>query len=164
MPLGGQHLLQLAAAGHQPRYGPRRSIRQRSHFGLDRLAKVRQDGCVQPVGLGQLAGRTCETAHLARIDDDHRQLLGAERRGRADLETTSGLGHDALGRQRDTAVDQLANARGVIAHRPARSTRTHRHIQLSIADIGLPSARCILSRARAYLPGARPRTRHPRHW
>ena len=90
MPFGGQHLLQLSTPPHECRQRPRRGIRQRSYFGLDRLAEVRQNLRVQTVGLGQLPSCTCEIPHLAWIGDDHRQLLGAERRGRAGLEAAGG--------------------------------------------------------------------------
>ena len=92
--LGGLHGDQLASAGGQggelgarrigrdPRLGPHRGCERGDHLGID------------PIGLGQPAGRAREVADLARIDHgDPMPQLGQQRRDLV-LQAAGGLEHD----------------------------------------------------------------------
>src|SRR5689334_25071489 len=159
MLLGDQHLLELSTARHQQRQGACRGVGQRPYVGLDSLAKVRQDGCIQTVGLGQLSSRTRKIAHLAWIDDHHRQVLGGQRRRDTNLKATRRLDHNALRRQCHAPLHQRIDARGVMVRLPAHATWTNRYIQFSFADIDADPTgllRHVPTAAPAFSTSARP--------
>ena len=73
------HLDDLAAARHQLTQGLRLGIGNRSRRRLDRLGEMGDSCSIDPVGLGQFAGRAGEIADLARVDDSHRQARCGKR-------------------------------------------------------------------------------------
>ena len=94
LPLAGLHGDQLAPAGGQGGKVGARRIGHDPGLGPHRLGKGRDHRGIDPIGLGQPAGRAGEVADLARID--HRDPMPQLRQQGRDLvlQAAGGLEHD----------------------------------------------------------------------
>ena len=119
LPLGDDHLDDLAAAGDEIGQELGRLVGQRPRLGLGRLGEVGDHGGIDRVGLGALAKRLGEGADLGRIDDDHRQPGGGQCRRHDGLEAAGGL-------QRDDHAARAPSAVPTSRSRPARCARRRR--------------------------------------
>ena len=89
--LGDDHVDDLPPARHQIGQQPRGFIGQRPRLGLGGLREMRNHSRIDRVGLGPLADRLGEGAHLGRIDDHNRQTSGGESRSHHRLEASGGF-------------------------------------------------------------------------
>jgi len=100
VPLGVQHLEQLAPPREQRFEGLSLGVRQRAHGRPYPLAEQCQYTGVDAVSLRQLPGRPREVADLARVDYRHRQPGRREPRRGEELVPAGRLEHDQLGPER----------------------------------------------------------------
>ena len=109
IPLGGQHLDQLAAPGEQGVERLDRLVGQRPGLRSYPLGKEREDPGVDGVSLGELAGRLGKGSYLAGIDDHQREPHRGQRGHEGRFVATGGFEHDQGGRERLTVGDELAD-------------------------------------------------------
>lgn len=133
--LGSDHLLQLATACHQCTECSCGGIWQGAYLRLDGFGKMRQHRGIQSVRLGQLTRGTRKIAHLARVDDHHRQAGQAKLSRDQHLVAAGRFQHNAFGLTLAQLLDQPCYTGRVVADLPARPSRAHRHIQAGFTDI-----------------------------
>ncbi len=75
--LGLQHLEQLSPPAEQRIEFLRVRVGEHADLGTHALSEERQEIGINKIGLGELAGRLREVAHLARVDDHDRQCRAA---------------------------------------------------------------------------------------
>ena len=100
VPLGGQHLDELPAAGDQRGQILLRGVGERPRLGPDVRRKPRQHVRIQGVGLGEAPDRFGKVADLPRIDDGDRQPRQRERRRDIGFIAAGRLEDDQRRRQR----------------------------------------------------------------
>ena len=119
--LGLEHLLQLPPSREQGGELLRRPVGERMGRGLDAGREGGEDLGIDRVGLGQAAQRLGEGAHLARIDDRHRQPGGREGGGDGRFVAARGFEHDQRDGLLGTGGDERGEARGIGAERAAET-------------------------------------------
>ena len=90
---------------------------QRPRLGLHGFGEESDHLGVDRIGLGALADRLGEVAHLRRIDDDQRQRSASNRCSRYRLKATGRFDGNQLRRERPQPPDQLLQAFAVAANR-----------------------------------------------
>jgi hypothetical protein len=106
-------------------------VRQGARGRPDGLGEAGDRRRVQPVGLRQPARGAGEGAHLARVDDRHRQAGGGE----ADLHAAGGLEHHQCWRERDEAPDQRRHAPLVVAEAEALAGGAEVDLEVVLGDV-----------------------------
>ena len=119
---GGEHRLELLAPGDPGRQlglGGARRARGRGRVGR---AEGGEQGRVDGVGLGALAAAPGKVAHLARVDDAHRDAGGVQGGDNRSLPAAGGLADDVDGlseglqaRHQSGAARRVVGAAGVLA-------------------------------------------------
>ena len=94
------------------------------------------DDCrIDRIGLGALAERIGEGAHLRRIDDDDRQSGAGERGGNHAFEAAGCFDGDDSRRNRLQSGDELVETCTVTRHDKSLAARAHMHIELGFRDV-----------------------------
>ena len=124
-PPGGDELGQLVQ---------QRALR-RAGFRLQQRAQAGEQGGIDPVGLGEPAGRLGKAAGLARIDLGEGQPCRTERALEAPVIGAGGLEHDALdGLAREPAEQRLVPGR-VVGDPSRRAARMQVDVEVVFCDV-----------------------------
>ena len=110
-------------------------IGQRANHRLGRRDEVGDHAGIQRIGLGALAQRLGEGAHLGRIDHDHRQLGGGEAGGHDGFISAGRFKRDRARRERLQASDQIAKPGRVPRDREAVARRPQSYVQPVFRDV-----------------------------
>jgi len=105
--LGDDHLDDLSAARDEVGEQLGRFVGERTQFRPGRLDEAGDHRRVDRVGLGALADRLGEMAHLRGIDDHQRQRSARERRRDHRFEAAGGFDRDPLGLKSAQAADEF---------------------------------------------------------
>ena len=129
LPLGVQHVEQLAATAKQGLQLLGRGIGERPHGRLDAGAEEGEDRGVDRVGLGESAGGLGEIADLARIDDHDRQAGARQGGDHRRFVAPGGLEHHQRDRRRLTLGHERGQPRVIRGKgpRPPRGLAGEHH-------------------------------------
>ena len=133
--LGGEHLQQLAPALDQEGELALGGIRQRPDRGLHLLGKAGEGQRIDPIGLGQEAGRAREVPHPRRIDDADRERGRTEGGDDRLLIAAGGLQHDERGTALRQLGGQLLQLAGARPGAPGRLAGPQRDLEGRLGDI-----------------------------
>jgi hypothetical protein len=128
------HLDQLASAGDQRRQRLRLFIGHRADRRLSRFGKVREDLRVEPIGLGELPGRSGKLTDLPRSDDHNRQSGGDKRSRQRHFETARRFEHDQDGLEGMSPLHRVGDPTRVIGNLE-RGPGVDHYINTGLRDI-----------------------------
>jgi hypothetical protein len=136
-----------------------RFVGERPHVRLGRLDEADDHARVDRIGLGALADRLGEMAHLRRIDDHHRQRSSRQRSRCDGLEAARRFDRDPLGLNSAQALDKLGQAFAVARDGKGRPLGQNmdvepilRHVDSNISQLhlSLPCATGLLRPKRLF--------------
>jgi hypothetical protein len=99
------------------------------------LGEASEDGGVEAVGLGDLAGRLGEVPYLARVDDDDPKLRLSQGNDDGSLQSSGRFEDDPGGIERRQSGDDLADARLVMGGAKALAARTEGDVEMGFGSI-----------------------------
>jgi hypothetical protein len=135
VPLGREHLHELAAPGHQGRQGLRGRIGQRPGGGAHRGREVGQHGRIQGIRLREEARGLREVPDLPGVHHGDGEPRRGQRPDEGPLQAARGLEDDKRGAEGGQAMHEPGDLPLRVRDGPARGGRVHSDVQRGFGDI-----------------------------